>query len=197
MSEEDGRIPEPAEEDTGLSPNPFEGLTAEPISMEFPGDPSDSDIGDFAAPNYKATKPKWWQRGKRINERDNPKNAKPRKPMPTMAPTALHRGLMDFYNGMAFMLMPMQPEIAMAISSSAEKCADAWVELSRTNPAVKRFLIGLVTTSATGALIFAHMPIIMITAVTFVPGLKEKQEKTMADFAERMSAGIPTTEDEK
>ena len=84
----------------------------------------------------------------------------------------------------------------MSISSSAEKCADAWVELARTNPAVKRFIIGLVTTSATGALIFAHMPIMMICAVTFVPGLKEKQEKTMADFAERMSAGIPTTEDE-
>lgn len=195
MSDDDARIPDPGanEEMPESSGSPFDNLSPEIIDLVFPGEAKDAPVGDFSAPNYKATKPKWWQRKAKGETRSTPK---PKKPMPSIAPSALRNGLIDFYTGAAFMLMPFQPEIAMRVAESAEKCADAWIEFSKTNPAVKRFLIGLITASAGGALLMAHMPIMIAIAIQVVPGMKEKQENAMSDFVSRMSSGIPTTEDE-
>lgn len=191
MSEE-SRTPDPANEETPEEEFSFSNLNPEIIDLVFPGDAKDAPLGDFSAPNFKASKPKWWQRKAKA---ESTKAAKPRKPMPQMPASALRKGLIDLYNGMALMLMPFQPEIAMRVSQSAEGCADAWIEFSKTNPAIKRFLIGLVTASAGGALIIAHVPIMIAVAIAFVPGMKEKQDDAMNDFIQKMSAGIPTTED--
>lgn len=196
MSEEP-RIPEPANNDDQDSDSPFANLSPEIIDLVFPGDAKDAPLGDFSAPDYKAAKPKWWQRRDKNGKRDGvPPKTKPRKPMPSVPASTLRAGLVDFYTGAAFMLMPFQPEIAMRIADSAEKCADAWIEFSKTNPAVKRFLIGLITASAGGALFMAHLPIMIAVATQVVPGMKERQEDAMASFLSKMSSGIPTNEDD-
>jgi len=192
---EDQRVPDPNANDDvpETEPSPFANLSPEIIDLVFPDGPEATSVGDFAAPNHKVNKPKWWQRANSKNARKQ-SEPKPRKPMPQMAPSALRKGLVDFYNGIALMVMPFQPDLALKISQASEACADAWIEFSKTNPAVKRFLIGLVTASAGGALLMAHMPILIAAAIAFIPGIKEKQDEAMNAFVQQMSAGIPTTE---
>lgn len=197
MSDEP-RVPNPDANDDmpEQSADPFANLTPEIIDLVFPDGPEAASLGDFAAPNHSATKPKGRWRKWFSNKPDEPRQAKPRKPMPQMAPSALRKGIVDFYNGIALMAMPFQPDLALKISQSSEACADAWIEFSKTNPAVKRFLIGLVTASASGALLMAHMPILIAAAIAFVPGMKEKQDAAMSAFVSQMSSGIPTTDGE-
>lgn len=194
MSEEEPRTPDPAANaDSGVNPA-FLNMSPEIIDLVFPDGVDAPVAADFSKPNFKANKPKWWQRGKRINESDNPRGPKPKKPMPSMAPSALRQGLIDFYQGVAIVAMPFKPQLAMSISAQAEACADAWIELSKTNPAIKRFLIGLVTTSATGALIMAHAPILIAAAMAFVPAFAERDDAvSMAAFMSQMN--MPGSED--
>lgn len=191
MSDEP-RIPDPdANDEPADTSSPFANLSPEIIDLVFPGEAKDASLGDFSAPNFKATKPKWWQRKAKSESRSAPK---PKKPMPQMAPSVLRKGIEDFYNGIALMIMPFQPELALKITQSSSACADAWIEYSKTNPAIKRFLIGLVTASAGGALLMAHMPILIAAAIAFVPGMREKQDEAMSAFVAQMASGIPTTE---
>lgn len=196
MSDEP-RVPDPdANPSEGTQADLFSDMNVQPIDIEFPGDPSRSPLGDFIMPNPDAHKPKWYERFRKAKSDGNsPRPPKPRKPMPIMANSKLHKALVDLYMGMGIMLMPIYPEIASQVTQNAERCADAWVELAATNPAVKRFLVALVTTSATGALIMAHLPILIAVTMQFVPGMKERQNKMFADFASQMSANIPTTDE--
>jgi hypothetical protein len=60
------------------------------------------------------------------------------------------------------------------IAENAATCADAWVELARVNPTVRRVLDGMLKGSAWGAVIMAHGPIvlaIMANHGTQVPGV--------------------------
>jgi hypothetical protein len=86
--------------------------------------------------------------------------------------------------------MPFDPSCGRIVIENAEKCAEALDELAKTNTAVRNFLIGLCTTSAWGAVLMAHAPIVMAIAMHHVPALKKQQEKMVGEFAEMMANGF-------
>lgn len=158
----------------------FSALNAETVS------PEDSPP-IFEAP----AKPKWWESKKRkartIEER---KARKAPKPMPKAPVGGLRKPLEDMYTGLGMMLMPFDPSCGKVIIEAAPRCAETMDDLAKTNPAVRRILISLVTTSALGAVIMAHAPILMAIAMHHVPALRERQEKMVGEFAEMMANGF-------
>ena len=93
-------------------------------------------------------------------------------------------------------VMPFDPSCGRIIIENSEKCADALDDLAKTNSAVRYFLITLFTTSAWGAVVMAHAPIVMAIAMHHVPALKKQQEKMVGEFAEMMANGFQAPQGE-
>jgi hypothetical protein len=81
------------------------------------------------------------------------------------APPKLSAGmkgqLEDLYSGIGAMLRPFDEFTGQTIIDQAPKCAKSVYDLAQTNDSVRRFVIAMTTTSATGAVIFAHLPIVL------------------------------------
>ena len=158
----------------------FSALNAETVSPED------------APPVFEApAKPKWWESKKRkartIEER---KARKAPKPMPKAPVGGLRKPLEDMYTGLGMMMMPFDPSCGKVIIDAAPRCAETLDDLAKTNPAVRRILISLVTPSALGAVIMAHAPILMAIAMHHIPALRERQEKMVGEFAEMVANGF-------
>jgi hypothetical protein len=182
-------------EDEIRKPNPdfsFSEMNIEdsPIPLEFPGDPKVAEI-IAAVPNHKTNKRKWWQ-GKPKDE-NSVRAPKERKATPNVSPTGLKKAVTDLYIGAGLALMPVQPMISKSLIENAERCADAWVEYSKVNPAVKRFLIGLCSASAAGTLIFCHLPI-LVAVMMSVPAVQKKQGAMFAEMVEKFAQTAAASE---
>jgi hypothetical protein len=144
-------------------------------------------------------KPRWWERAKGKNGAvKEPRPSKPKKSV-TMPRSGLRGPLEDFYTGIGMFMMPFDPACGKVVIEAAPKCAESLDELAKTNPAVRRLLIQLVSTSAMGMVVVAHAPIVMAIAMHHVPMLRKKQEQMVGEFAEMMANGFgsqPTAEDE-
>jgi hypothetical protein len=88
---------------------------------------------------------------------------------------------------------------ANAVIKSAEQCARSLDELAYTNDAVRRVLYGLIQTSAIGAVIIAHGPILLAVMVHHVPAIQSmlgEAGQQMADnIAEQLKANAEATGD--
>lgn len=80
--------------------------------------------------------------------------------------------LTEMYGFIALALMPLDAQCAMAIMEAAPKAAESLDALAKNNDAVKRVLIMLTQTSAWGAVISAHLPIIIAVSVHHIPAVK-------------------------
>lgn len=161
------------------------------IPLEFPGNPELADIVN-STPNPKANKKRWWE-SKKKTEREPRSKAK--KPMPPMPNGGLKAPIVDIYIGLSLGLMPFNATVAKAVADSADQCAEAWVELAKTNPAVKRFLIRLATGSAAGKLFWAHSPI-LLAVVMSTPQFQKSQGERLAAMAEMFANAPKGPEDE-
>lgn len=111
--------------------------------------------------------------------------SKPRKIVPNrkgqfVAP------LTALYSALGLGLMPFDAVCGNAILNSAEKCAESIDELAYRNEAVRRAVFALVQTSALGAVIVAHMPIILAVAMHHVPVV----QRVMGDMGSAMAESI-------
>jgi hypothetical protein len=149
----------------------FDNIT--PETVQVPGE-------DFSPPKPRSKWQEFWG-GKKAQKPREKTSRKPPAPMPR---GGLRKPLEDLYTGLGIMMMPFDPSCAQIVISQAPKCAEALDDLAKTNPAVRRILIGLVTTSAWGQVIAAHAPILMALAMHHIPALRERQEKMVGDAAE-------------
>ncbi len=173
--------PEPLNFDLG-------SLNAEPVDM--PG-----EIPTFEPPK----KARWWDSWRSNKKSPGAPNAskprKMRKPAPAMPRGGLAKPLTDIYVSLGMVMMPFDPSCAKIIIEQAPACAEALDEMAKQNPAVRRILISLVTTSAWGKVIMAHAPILMAVAMHHVPALKNAQEKAFAEMVAGFTASqAPQTE---
>lgn len=158
---------------------------------------TDPITSEFVAPNVKGTQPKWWERAPKRGKQAAAKKAPKQERVKTLPRGGLKGPLTQLYTGVGMSLMPFDPACGRIVIENAEKCAEALDELAKTNTAVRNFLVSLCTTSAWGAVLMAHAPIVMAIAMHHVPALKNRQEKMVGEFAEMMANGFgKDTEDE-
>lgn len=67
----------------------------------------------------------------------------------------------SLYTFGAMGLMPFKPQAAQAMALSADKCADAWMELAQENDSVRRVILALVEGGVWGKVFAAHTPILI------------------------------------
>lgn len=165
----------------------FSSLTAEN---------TDPITAEFTAPNVKGTKPKWWEKAPRRGkaEADTPraKRAPKAERVKALPRGGLKGPLTQLYTGIGMSLLPFDPGCARIVIENAEKCAETMDELAKTNTAVRNLLVSLCTTSAWGAVIMAHAPIVMAISMHHIPALRNRQEKMVGEFAEMMANGFKT-----
>jgi hypothetical protein len=70
------------------------------------------------------------------------------------------------------MILPISVPIGTAFVQNAQPCAESLDELARTNPAVRKALMSLLTTGAWGKVIAAHFPILLAIGVTYSPAVR-------------------------
>ena len=91
---------------------------------------------------------------------------------PEYRPGILVKPLSDLYVAAGTMLLPISPAVGTAFVQNAGPCAESLDELARTNPAVRRALMSLLTTGAWGKVIAAHFPILLAIGVTYSPAVR-------------------------
>lgn len=134
------------------------------------------DIGpasDFVTPNFEASqdppaglKRIWTPPTRKKSEPDAPKL---KKPAPRMPSGGLAGPLADMYTMIGAVLSPLDPVCGGAVIQAAPEAAKALEKLAKTNPEVRRILVGMVTTSTWGAVVTAHMPIILAVVMHHMP----------------------------
>lgn len=73
--------------------------------------------------------------------------------------------IVGLYVTVAMGVMLVKPDAAQVIATQAEQCAAAWRELAKDNDSVRRALLFLIEGGAWGAVMVAHLPIV----VAFLP----------------------------
>ena len=104
-------------------------------------------------------------------QREERKNKRPYK-LPPKRKGQFVEPLTAMYGGIAAGLLVIDPVCAQAIAEAAPECARTLDELAYQNDAVRRTLIALTQTSAMGAVLLAHAPIIMTVVMHHLPNLK-------------------------
>lgn len=93
-----------------------------------------------------------------------PTKQKKAKDVPPRLPASAKETLEQIYAGLGGMITPFDEVCGTAIIDAAPMCAETVYRLAQQNDAVRRFIISLTQTSITGAVLIAHMPIIMAIA---------------------------------
>lgn len=91
-------------------------------------------------------------------------NEKPRKESPPKLSPGMKQNLSDFYQFIGATIRPFDEFTGDTIIEQADKCADSVYKLAQSNDAVRRVVIALTTTSVSGAVLMAHLPIILAIA---------------------------------
>ena len=95
----------------------------------------------------------------------------------------LQKNLQDMYVMLGIGIAPFDEQTATVILDNSERCASSLDDLAKKNPAVKRALEGLMTTSAYGAVIAAHLPILVTVATKYIPPVRDRYADTLSMFA--------------
>lgn len=102
----------------------------------------------------------------------------PTPPKTTAAPRAastrkdLTSQLVQFYTMLGTVAMfaaKDKPIIAEQILNNAQNCAEEVNKLAQTNPKIHAAIVKMMSAGATGAVVTAHLPIIVAIAVSYVP----------------------------
>jgi hypothetical protein len=152
--------------------------TTEPIAETKPNSRASKDRPRLGA---------WGGRNRGSGEapKEPPRRGRPPKAKPTIP--AYKAGmfvqpLTDMYTGVGMMLTPFDQVCAKAVIDNAEQCARSLDQLARTNESVRRVLFGMMQTGAWGAVLVAHLPIIMAVAAHHSPVLRERSPFPIPEF---------------
>lgn len=163
-------------------------------------EPTDTDIPDYRASAPTPEPPPETPKRKRFlpgsqdfatrGERRE-KVGKTKKPLPPIPPKGFAPGIEKAYKSLSLAVSPFDVRLGEALFAAAPECAEAWDTLARQNEAVRRFIVWATTTTAAGAVLQAHAPII---GLMFARVMGQEKRVTMASMllgqeAERYANG--------
>lgn len=123
----------------------------------------------FGTPNPDAAADKKKPRAFWRDADKTPSPPRVRKPVPRAKKGQFIEPLQTLYVTLGMTLYGFDQVCGMAIINSAEACAKTLDDLAYQNDAVRRVLLSLTTTSAAGAVLMAHLPILIAVASHHVP----------------------------
>jgi hypothetical protein len=96
-------------------------------------------------------------------------------------------GMTKLYRRAGKIIREIDRDIGIAVMECAEDCGEAWDELARTNPRVRKFLLKLITGGAWSAVFMAHAPILL--AIIMKEGIRKR-----IPFMKLIKAGLEKDE---
>lgn len=121
-----------------------------------------NDAPSFSAPNPKPTRPRWGGAKKTAESKPaKPTRNKTRVTVPPSKPGQFVEDITAIYAAAGMALSMKDQVCGQAVMEAAVGCAEQWDKLAQQNDAVRRALMALTKTTAIGALVAAHAPIIM------------------------------------
>lgn len=102
--------------------------------------------------------------------------------------------LENLYTSVGIMLMPFDAVCGNAVLQSAAQCAKSLDDLAHQNDAVRRLIYALVQTSALGAVIAAHAPILLAVAMHHVPAIQNAMGAAGSQMAENIAEQMRATQ---
>lgn len=175
----------------------FDTLTIEEVLPDVFGVP-DASAGAGDIPELTADKSRRGARRVGRGEKtQEPKPSKDKGPVPNYRAGKYVPALEQMYGYIGMGLMLVDPTCATAVLEASHECAVSIDALGKTNIAVRRVLEALTNTSAIGAVMVAHLPIIMAIAMHHVPAVANiapMLNMQAAQSAARMAEQEPPTE---
>ena len=185
-------------------PSPQQTGDAGEVTSPSPASPFDEFvITDAPLPDHSVTEDDELAPGKRTNERSakllsltdgmrknssrTPRKEKAERParapkrVPPMPRGGLTKQLEQLYVGVGMALLIKDAECGMAIIGAAPKCAETLNTLAEKNPTVRRILLALCNTSALGAVVMAHAPILWAVSKHHVPAVRDANFTALVD----------------
>lgn len=101
---------------------------------------------------------------------------------PKHKPKQLESQLAGMYTMAGLGVFSFDQQLGAVIMSKSDECAKALSDVADKNPAVKKALNNMLATSAWGAVISAHLPIVVLAATKYVPQLNERYGETVSAF---------------
>lgn len=98
---------------------------------------------------------------------DRATNTKPRKPVVAKLTPGAKRQIEKIYLLVGGFVVPMNEDLGNTIIESAPKCAESVYELAQQNDAFRAALASMMSTSLNGAVIFAHLPILLALVTSY------------------------------
>lgn len=102
---------------------------------------------------------------------DSKAKGKRETPTPRYVKGVIATGMTKLYQRTGRIIKALDKDIGTAVIESAADCGEAWDELARTNPRVRKFLLKLIGGGAIGAIIMAHAPILL--AIVMKDGIRK------------------------
>lgn len=161
----DGLTPEPTEldpPDEFVKPNPGVNGRARKTVPRKRGPVGRALLGEPKAPKTEFDRPKLGRRGQ------------------------FERPLRELYTSIGAIMMPFDPICGTAVIQQAEPCAKSLDELAYQNDSVRHSLEFILATSAWGAVIAAHVPILLAIVMHHSPTLQARMTTGFGDVVENM-----------
>lgn len=136
------------------------------------------------APVSPPKRPRGRPRKNPVAEAETPKPVEKKQAPEMPKPGVLADGISGLYTFAGFGLMPFAPKTAVTVAGQAEECAKAWEAAAAANPKIRAALIALTNGSVYGALVMAHVPIVLAV----VSETKERKELRASEQADADSA---------
>lgn len=106
----------------------------------------------------------------------------PRTPSstPDYHPGVIGAGIANTWGQFGMLVGMIDPHCGGLFVTNAKQMGEAMEKLAKTNPAVRQFLLNLISTSVIGEVIAAHFPVFAGIAMHHIPAARAKMEAASA-----------------
>lgn len=104
----------------------------------------------------------------------------PKGEVPKVRSGALVKPLRELYTSVGVVLTPFDPMCGQSVLENADACAKSLDALAQSNPAVRRALLALTSTSAWGGVLIAHLPLLLMVATHHGPDPVKEHTASLA-----------------
>lgn len=152
-------------------------------------------LTDAIKPDPKASKEpasNTWRKRRAGKDTDRPTRARTVKAKPAIPNRKgqFIKPLTEIYTTVGMIVYVRDQVCGTAFIESAPRCAETLDDLAHRNEVVRRILHNLVTTSEMGAVLMAHLPIILAVGMHHVPAVKTVIGNIPADMVQDIVSNV-------
>lgn len=120
---------------------------------------------------------------------------KERKVYPPMPRGGIAAPMAALYKKTGEFIRPFDPGCGTALIMGASDCGKAWEEVCKRNPAVRKWILMLLSSGANMELLVAHLPILAAVAIHHVPAVRDLVTKLTGDMEKMFAQSMAMASD--